>query len=191
MSLRFSSFFLVGCLAVACGGASSAPPEAAPQPETTAPESPAPTTEADAGTAPAPSDAGSTETAPTTQETPSAGAVPWAKQDRKQRLDTMAKVVMPEMKKLFQSYDATGFASFNCKTCHGEDLQKVDFKMPNSVHPLPTKDTWAAAIKEDEKMANFMKDKVQPTMAKLLGVDLYSPSTPNGFGCFNCHKKAD
>ena len=43
---------------------------------------------------------------------PGAPGVPWANKDHKQRMEYMGIVVLPEMKKVFQGYDATGFAQF-------------------------------------------------------------------------------
>jgi hypothetical protein len=35
----------------------------------------------------------------------------------------------------------------------------------------------------------FMGTQVKPTMAALLGKTEWSPTTPDGFGCYQCHTK--
>ena len=96
----------------------------------------------------------------------------------------MKQTVLPAMGELF----LPGHPDFACATCHGQDLQDVKFKMPNTLKPLdPAKMPFQS---EDEKIrnaANFMMTKVVPKMAGLLEMSPYNPETKTGFGCFNCH----
>jgi hypothetical protein len=94
--------------------------------------------------------------------------------------------VAPKMAKVFQEADASHYASFNCKSCHGPD-----FKDPKDFLPkLTMKDgkiTAFADKPEVAKVANFMKDRVVPEMAGALGVKPYDMKTKEGFGCGGCH----
>lgn len=113
----------------------------------------------------------------------------WADRTFDERKDFMAKVVMPTMKDVFQRFDAEEFASFDCRTCHGQNAMEVQFHMPNGLHPLnpqamPTPDSPDANV---ARWARFMMDEVKPKMTELLGAQPYDPATNQGFGCFNCH----
>ncbi len=103
----------------------------------------------------------------------------WADMDREQRLEFMGTVVMPAMEKMFKEYDAEGFGEFGCKTCHGEDMEAVDYKLPNGLYALPASDPVAAAKDYDAEVTAFMLDKVTPQMAELLGEEVT---------CMSCHE---
>ena len=62
---------------------------------------------------------------------------------------------------------------FRCQTCHGENMEQADFRMPNGLHPLSSDDPVKAALAEDEPAARFMVETVVPTMNELL--DRYRP----------------
>jgi len=109
---------------------------------------------------------------------------------REQKLTFMRETVMPEMTALFQELDGERFADFGCADCHGEDMQEVDFAMPNGVAPL-THEQIPAIFESDQPMAVFMTQRAWPRMAELLGEDLYDPETHEGFSCFNCHATAE
>ena len=100
----------------------------------------------------------------------------------------MKKEVLPKMKTEFQGFDAKKYKGFNCKTCHGKNADKNKFKMPNP--DIPKLDfAKLKAGKQNPKMAKFMKDSVEPDMAKILQVEPYDEKTnPNGFGCLACHE---
>jgi hypothetical protein len=40
------------------------------------------------------------------------------------------------------------------------------------------------------QVTQFMATKVKPTMAQLLGMEEFTPDHPSGFGCYQCHTKA-
>jgi hypothetical protein len=118
------------------------------------------------------------------QASPSESApVAWADMDRNQRMEFMGLTVLPEMKKLFQDYDAKGFAEFKCQTCHGNDMKEVDYKVPNGLFALTKPDPIPGSMEYDAEVTKFMQDKVMPEMATMLGKQ---PGTE--FGCFNCHE---
>jgi hypothetical protein len=162
-SSRWAMILGVAALVASCSKQSEAPPAASPDYEA-ASEAPA---------------VGVSEPSP---------AIPWAEQTREQRLEYMGNVVYPKMKALFQGYDAEAFADFKCKHCHGDDMEQVDFKMPNGLVPFPKDDVWQAAVAQDEDAAKFMAEQVVPAMAELLGQAPYDPETHQGFGCLNCHQ---
>ena len=118
---------------------------------------------------------------------PGAPNIPWEQKNHDQRLEWMGLEVFPKMKEAFQAYDEAEFKDFKCQTCHGDDMKEVNFKMPNKLPALEKENTFAAAQAYDAEAAAFMGETVAPTMAKLLGMDLYNADTGKGFGCFGCH----
>ncbi|RMG94623.1 MAG: hypothetical protein D6705_15660 [Deltaproteobacteria bacterium] len=118
---------------------------------------------------------------------PGAPGVPWAEKTHQQKMEFMGIYVLPKMSALFKEHDAERFKDFKCQTCHGDDMESVDFHMPNDLYPLPTANTIEAAKEYDPEMTAFMMEKVVPTMVELLGVEPYDPATGKGFGCFSCH----
>ena len=120
---------------------------------------------------------------------PSIGApeVPWQKKSHDERQGFMAAHIEPAMKHLFQSFKPKSYGDFGCETCHGNDMEIVDFHMPNSLYALPEKDTIAEATSYDEETTKFMMEKVVPTFAKLLSESPKEPGTAGGVTCFTCH----
>jgi len=112
---------------------------------------------------------------------------PWKSKSREQRMDWMGVAVFPKMRKLFLDQDSEKYADFACQTCHGKDMEMVDFKMPNDLFALSANDTLAQAKEYDEKTTDFMLGAVVPEMAKLLDMDAYTLETQTGFGCTGCH----
>jgi hypothetical protein len=104
-------------------------------------------------------------------------------------MQTMREIVLPETKKLFVAYDGERFGEFGCPTCHGEDMQKVGFKMPNKLPGLPSADTLAKARAHDPKLAEFMEKQVVPKMAELFDEPPSTDGAGPGFGCFGCHPR--
>ena len=112
---------------------------------------------------------------------------PWKKMSREQRMDWMALAVFPKMRQLFLEQDSEKYADFACQTCHGAQMERVDFKMPNDLFALEPGDTLAKAKEYDEKTTDFMLGGVVPEMAKLLDMNAYTQENPTGFGCAGCH----
>jgi len=151
-------------LAVACGGATPPPPS-----------TPAPSDSAAAGASAAPSAA----PAPST-----AAAVPatWSDDMTKpQKIAFMKQNVSPRLAKAFQAHDATKYANFDCKTCHGPD-----FKDPKDF--LPKLTFQGGQITSKPEIAKWMHEVVAPEMASALGMQPYDPQTKKGFGCMGCHQ---
>jgi cytochrome c551/c552 len=117
-----------------------------------------------------------------------AHGTPWSEKTREQKLEWMGLQVLPKMKALFSEYDAERFKDFKCQTCHGADMELVDFKLPNSLFGLTKTDPYNAGKDYDAPMTEFMAKKVVPEMAKLLDTPAYDNATKQGFGCLNCHQ---
>jgi hypothetical protein len=115
---------------------------------------------------------------------------PWKDMSREQRMDWMAVAVFPRMRKLFQEQDAEKYGDFACQTCHGRQMERVDFKMPNDLFALEKSDTIAKAKEYDEKTTDFMLGGVVPEMAQLLGRRPYTIESGKGYGCVGCHPTA-
>jgi len=82
-----------------------------------------------------------------------------------------------------------------CPTCHGDKAAEKKFKMPNAELPklpAPTDRAGFMALQQKKpEAAKFMGTQVKPTMAALLGKTEWSPTTPEGFGCYGCHTKEE
>lgn len=87
----------------------------------------------------------------------------------------MERTVMPEMRAVFSEHDAARFAKMSCATCHGADGEARRWKMPNPDLLLEEHDV----ATPHARMNAFMRDRVTPEMARLLG----RPT----FDCFGCH----
>jgi len=115
--------------------------------------------------------------------------VPWSEKTRSQRMHYMREVVAPEMNKVFVGYDGERFKDFGCPTCHGENMQKVGFKMPNDLPALAGEGTLEKARARDSKMTDFMEQRVVPRMAELLHSEPGPVSGSGAFDCFDCHPR--
>jgi len=121
--------------------------------------------------------------------------VAWKDMTYQQKKAYMKDAVEPTMTPIFRAFDAKKFKSFDCATCHGKDGVKRKFKMPsNDIHPLPnTKEGFEAKLKVEPtwpKWTEFMAQKVEPAMGKLLDVPVFDPKKPveGAFSCAKCHK---
>jgi hypothetical protein len=129
---------------------------------------------------------------PSAQDPAAAGAgkseLQWKDKTHEQRMDWMGLQVFPKMKGVFTEFDADRFSGFACQTCHGEQMEMVDFQMPsNELYALSRKDTLKSAREYDAKVTDFMVGTVLPKMAELLDTQPYDRETKSGFGCFGCH----
>ena len=121
--------------------------------------------------------------------------VAWKAMTFEQKRAYMKATVAPTMKPIFRAFDAKKFKTVNCETCHGRDGADRKFKMPsNDIHPLPnTKEGFEAKLKAEPtwpKWTEFMAQKVEPAMGKLLDVPVFDPKKPveGAFSCGKCHK---
>lgn len=114
--------------------------------------------------------------------------IAWKDKTRAQRMDWMGLQVFPKLKTAFKEFDESRFSGFACQTCHSEEMEMVDFKMPNTkIYALPLANPVQSAREYDEKVTDFMVNTVTPRMAELLDMPVYDPETKSGFGCFGCH----
>jgi hypothetical protein len=120
-----------------------------------------------------------------------AAKIDWATMKFDARKKYMKATVLPEMKKVFAAFDPKGFANVTCATCHGKDAAEKKFKMPNPDLPKlpgPTDRAGFMAMAEKKpEVVKFMGTQVKPKMASLLGLAEWTPASPTGFACYNCH----
>jgi cytochrome c553 len=121
--------------------------------------------------------------------------IAWKDMTFAQKKAYMKTAVTPTMKPIFQAFDAKKFKTVSCQTCHGQDGPERKYKMPsNDIHPLPgTPEAFQAKLKTEPtwpKWTEFMAQKVEPAMGKLLDVPVFNPKKPveGTFSCGNCHK---
>jgi cytochrome c553 len=119
---------------------------------------------------------------------PGAPETPWTKKTRAERMEFMGLFFFPRMKTLFQKQDPAGYAQFRCQTCHGDDMEAVNFRMPNGLYTLPTADPVKAAHDYDEKTTAFMTGEVEPAAQELFGIP-HGTGTDQapGRSCSLCH----
>jgi hypothetical protein len=116
----------------------------------------------------------------------------WRTAGWEDRHDTMTFAVLPTMARAFQDFNGTAYPDMTCRTCHGADAERIQYKMPNSLPPLDPQhlpDVKSADAKE-ARTARFMVEVVTPRMANLLGVTPFDPVTKTGLSCFSCHPSA-
>jgi hypothetical protein len=118
----------------------------------------------------------------------------WKDMTTDQKAKFMKVVVTPKMRPVFQEFDAELFKKVDCATCHGKTAKARKFKMPTpDIHVLPsTPEAFKAALAKEPtwpKWTKFMGEKVEPTVAGLLGLPVFDPKKPEagGFGCAGCH----
>jgi hypothetical protein len=186
MKIQLASSLLALSLAIAaCGGGQQTtdqPVETA-APTSDMPEPPVTSTE------PTAEPTATATAAPTATTPPPPEKKAWKDMSFDERKKFMATEVMPAMAKTFQEFDAKEFAKFECVTCHGDAGKgdKATFKMPNPKLPtLDPKDNFKKHAKQ-QKMLDFMMQKVTPQMQQILGLAPFDPAAGTGFGCGNCH----
>ena len=112
-------------------------------------------------------------------------SVAWTLKTREERMGYMAARVHPKMEQLFVEYDDQWAGTFTCETCHGEDMELVDYRMPYSdLYPLPAENTIEESKSYDEEITEFMVSKVTPAMNKLLDE---GKGPKANIGCLSCH----
>ncbi|MEO7036375.1 MAG: hypothetical protein ABI548_20700 [Polyangiaceae bacterium] len=183
--IRASSLATIFLALSACGGAPAQPATPAAPPPPAATEAPA------ASAAPAAPAATEAPKAAESAATPEAPAAPAHEtfaslKTKDQQAAFMKKYVVPEMEPVFKSADATRYANFGCKTCHGPKYQNPKDFLP----ALTFKDgkLVAPAGEKAMKTAEFMGKEVVPHMASAVGEKPYDMTTKTGFGCHDCHK---
>jgi hypothetical protein len=100
---------------------------------------------------------------------PGAPETPWGKKTHSERMEFMGLYFFPKMRAVFQAHDARAYAQFRCQTCHGEDMEAVDYRMPNGLYGLPSQDPVGAAQAYDAATTAFMVSDVAKSAVELLG----------------------
>jgi hypothetical protein len=127
----------------------------------------------------------STQEAPAAApEAPAPAPESWDKAvTKEQKAAFMKAKVVPALAPVFKAEDASTYADFGCKTCHGPE-----YKLPRAFLPdLELKNNQLTAFAEEPQVAKFMAEKVAPKMAEVLGKPPFNPETHTGFGCGGCH----
>jgi hypothetical protein len=167
----------------ACGGPPTEP--------ATPPPPPAPSAEAPAASAAPPASEAPTPTEPKAAEEPAAPAPAhdvWKDgMSKDEQVAFMKKNVVPEMEPVFKGADATRYANFGCKTCHGPKFKDPKEFLPKLTFSKEGK-MLAPTGEKAMKVAEFMGKEVVPHMATALGLAPYDMATGKGFGCHGCHE---
>ena len=106
----------------------------------------------------------------------------WESMDFDARKHFMATVVVPQVAPLFREFDPERFAAVSCKTCHGGGAKAGDFKVPNADLPVLHSEALKNPPEDLQPMLAFMREKLKPKMAELLGMQESS-----SFKCGTCH----
>jgi hypothetical protein len=118
---------------------------------------------------------------------------PWEEMTMEEKGAFMNAEVQPYMAELFREYDSEEFATFNCGTCHGEDMQERNFEMPApslpALHESGTPEQ-EQMVQDHPRMVRFMFNHVVPAMRTMIRAEPFDPDTGEGFSCFTCHPKA-
>ncbi len=115
---------------------------------------------------------------------------PWAAMNEEEKKWYMIGKVHPIMRQVFQTYDHSRYEGlkFECTPCHESE---ENYRMPNaklSVIPPVGSEDWKAM--ENARVFKFMKQRVTPVMAKLLGHDPDDASLGDAVSCHACHPKS-
>jgi cytochrome c553 len=137
-----------------------------------------------------PDAAGKPAVAPDAPNLPARATIDWEHMSTSQRKKYMKATVLPEMKKLFVTFDKK-YKSMTCQTCHGSKASETKFKMPNAdlpkLPPPTDRAGFMALQKKKPDAVKFMGTEVKPAIAALLNLDEWRPTQPAGFNCYGCH----
>jgi hypothetical protein len=130
-----------------------------------------------------------TKPAPTAPAPMPRANIDWKSMDQKARKAYMKKTVLPTMKKAFAAYDGKKYKNMSCGSCHGDGVEKGDYKMPNPKLPKLPADMAGFQVLAEKKPAavKFMGGEVKPKMAAMLNMPEFTPQSGTGFGCGACH----
>lgn len=97
----------------------------------------------------------------------------------------MVFTVLPAMARRFHRFEGTPHPELGCRTCHGDDAEDVDFRMPNGLAALDPENMPSATSRDAERArtARFMADVVLPTTDRLM-------QAGGTLTCFSCHPGA-
>lgn len=109
----------------------------------------------------------------------------WSPLGWEDRHDVMTWGVLPTMARLFARFQGKSSPDLTCRTCHGDDAERVHYKMPRGLVTLdpahlPNRHS---RDPQEARLARFMADEVTPAMREMLGT--------SQVGCFTCHPKKE
>jgi hypothetical protein len=118
----------------------------------------------------------------------------WRYLSFEQRHEQMTFLIHPTLMEQFQAFYKTSSPELRCTSCHGENPEDAAYKLANStlvtLDPVRVQALYrAGAVLTPEQ--TFKRDVVTPTMARLMGIPPYDPSTGLGFSCFGCHRQEE
>ena len=99
----------------------------------------------------------------------------WAKLSFEERHSVMTFTVLPNIARTWRDFKHTEAPEMTCRTCHGQDAEAVDYRMPN-----PSLAKIDPAHPPVNETATFMKNKMVPETSELVGAEI---------GCNTCHPK--
>ena len=99
----------------------------------------------------------------------------WSKLSFEDKHSVMTFTVLPNMARTWRDFKHTEDASMTCRTCHGQDAEAVNYRMPN-----PSLAKIDPAHPPVNETATFMKTKMVPQMSELVSAEV---------GCNTCHLK--
>lgn len=93
------------------------------------------------------------------------------------RHSRMTFTVLPSMARQFQEHYESNVPELSCVSCHGEDGEAVNYRMPNGLYPLDPD-----RLPTEGRTVAFMRDVVTPSADRLM--------TAGGTTtCFSCHER--
>jgi len=118
----------------------------------------------------------------------------WSQLDKVAKVRVMKDWVLPMGRDMFVGYNRDRYESFACTTCHGDRANRGEYAMPNpQLLPLGfgPDSGYAELVARRPELVAFMKTKLSPAMADVLGKSQWAEDNPDGFGCWSCHPKTD
>lgn len=112
---------------------------------------------------------------------------PWSEMSHEDKGTDMVMRFEPVFRVMFQGHDAEEFDHFGCPTCHGDDAEEVEYRMPSAhLPPVPMAGTpeYQEMAEHEPEMTRFMEEDVTPAMQTMLGVGAT-------FTCQGCHPAAE
>lgn len=96
----------------------------------------------------------------------------------------MIFTVLPALARRFQPFEGTPYPELACRSCHGDDAEEVEFRMPNGLPSLdpshmPSADS---SNPEEARTTRFMAEVVLPTADRLM-------QAGGRLTCFSCHPR--
>lgn len=88
----------------------------------------------------------------------------------------MTFTVLPVLAKRFQRFEGADVATLNCYTCHGDDAETVDWRMPNGLAAVDPNEIEPGT----ERMVRFMEQTVVPAANRTM-------TGGGSITCASCH----